>query len=180
MDRKMKVTGILAAFATLLTISAHCLAAGEAQTKDPGERQERTYFFQHRLIPEWTHRTRGAFFDDLNADRLERLIEAASKVVSPEFAAAITVRKYPEARGVLISFPAPAAPPECYYIYIHRVGDGATFSLFTYEKTLDLLERGHKGVVGSWSADKAHGNLGPRTYDDPDSFVRDVQNTVKR
>ena len=150
----------------------------QVQTEEP-TRKQKVYHFQHQIIPRWTHDSNGAFFNYLNNDRINRLIATASQIVSPEFSAAISVKKYPDARGLLISFPAPTETPECYYIYIHKNNDGNKFSLFTYEKTRDLFKHGDKGVIGSWS-DKSHSNFGTRTYEDSDSFVSDVQNIIMK
>ncbi|MBS1196972.1 MAG: hypothetical protein H6R18_757 [Proteobacteria bacterium] len=161
----------------LLAINGACLAQEPA--KEP-TMKDRIYFFQHRLIPQWTHQSGGAFFNDLNAGKSEKLIEAATKIVSPEFAAAISVKKYPDKNGILIRFAVPVEVPQCYFAYIYKDKNDNKFSLYTYEKTLDLLKEGNKGVVGLWSAEGGHSNLGARTYEDPESFVGEVQKAIQR
>jgi|GEM_PF-1878340 len=176
---KTKIIRFLVFCTALLTINASCLADEQTQTKEPTKSQK-VYYLQHKLIPKWVHQSGGAFFNDLNSGKYEKLIEAASQIVSSEFSAAISIKKYPDENGVLISFAAPAEPPECYYIYIYRENNDNKFSLFTYEKTYDQFKKGHKGVVGQWTAEMAHKNLGPRTYEDLDSFVGDVKKAMQR
>jgi hypothetical protein len=113
------------------------------------------------------------FFDDLMRGNTGRLTEAATKNVGEEFSRKIQIRKYPEAKGVLLVFQPPNEPPECFFIYIIKTKDG--FKFYTYEKSADIFGEGDKGVVGEWSADGTHSNLGSRKYDDFDSFVTEVQ-----
>ena len=131
------------------------------------------YYFQHRLLPQWTHESKGAFFDDLMHDHPDKLMKAASEIVGEEFSRKLLVRKYNDFNGVLLTFQTPNEPPECFFIYIVKAKDG--FKLYTYEKTTDLFGSGDKGVVGAWSADGKHSNLGPRKYDEADSFVTELQ-----
>ena len=161
----------------LLAINGACL--GEEPAKEP-TMKDRIYFFQHSLIPQWTHQSDGAFFNDLNSGKSGKLLDAATKIVSPEFAAAISTKNYPDANGVLLKFAAPVEPPQCYYIYIQKDKNGTKFSLYAYEKTHDLLKEGNKGVVGQWSAEGGHGNFGARTYEDAESFVTEVQKMIRR
>jgi hypothetical protein len=134
---------------------------------------DRIYFFEHRLLPRWTHGTNGAFFDELMTDRTEKLIAAATETVGEEFARGITIRKFPERKAVFLSFPKPKAPPGCFFVYIAWAENG--FQYYTYEKTFDIAQVGNKGVVGVWSADGKHGNEGPRKYEDADSFLTEMQ-----
>jgi hypothetical protein len=100
----------------LLAIGGTCLA--QAEPPRQLKPNQKIYLLQHRLIPEWTHRSNGAFFDDLSSGRHQRLLDLAAEVVSPEFAGGISIQTYPEADGLLITFPAPVEPPQCYFIYI--------------------------------------------------------------
>ena len=158
----------------LVACNGTWLASAGAQSKEPTTHQK-IYFLQHKLIPMWTYQTNGAFFRDLSGGDSRKLLEVAAKLVSPEFSAGISVKPYPELNAVLISFPAPGQPPECYFIYIHGDPASNSFALFTYEMTRDLFNQGHKGVVGSWSTEGSHGNLGFRAYEDSESFVREMQ-----
>ena len=177
MKPKNRFASFLVCCMALLTINGACLAQEPA--KEP-TMKDRIYFFQHRLIPQWTHQSEGAFFNDLNSGKSEKLIEAATKIVSPEFAAAISIKKYPDENGVLIKFAAPVEVPQCYFIFIYKDKNSSKFSLYAYEKTHDLLKEGNKGVVGQWSAEGGHSNLGARTYEDPESFVSEVQKAIRR
>ncbi len=133
---------------------------------------DKVYYFQHRLLPKWTFNSKGAFFNDLMHDRHEKLKKAAIKIVGEDFRKKITIRKYIDVDGVLLTFPTPKEAAECYFIYIAR--DENEFSFYTYEKTADLLGSGHKGAVCGWSPDMTHINYGFRKYDDAASFVADI------
>ena len=160
----------------LLAIGGTCLADQEEKPRELSAR-DRTYLFQHRLIPEWTHRTGGAFFEDLSNGRNQQLLEAAAEIVSPEFSRGISIKPYPEAGGLLIAFPPPRGLAECYFIYVRRNPGKDSFSLFTYEKTIGP---GSGGVVAAWTADGTHANFGVRDYEDAESFVADMQRSALR
>jgi hypothetical protein len=142
-------------------------------SSDNASIHQKIYQFQHRLLPKWIHESKGAFFDDLMQGKTGRFIEAATKIVGEEFAKEIRIRKYHEAKGVLLVFQPPNEPPECSFIYIVKADDG--FRFFTYEKSADIFREGDKGVVGEWTADGTHLNIGSRKYDDADSFVSELQ-----
>lgn len=150
-------------------------ASEAARAAVPQER--RIYYLQHRLIPNWVFKTSGAFYADLRSGSLDRLRAAASEIVSPEYAAGIKVTPYPDLNGVLIEYPTPQAVPHCYYTFIHAVPKGEPgYAVYTYEKTVNFPgAEPMVGVVGRWSADGAHGNLGPRKYQDVASFVADLK-----
>jgi len=177
MELKNRFARFFVFFAALLTVNGACL--GEEPAKEP-TMKDRIYFFQHRLIPQWTHQSDGVFFNDLNSGKSEKVIEAATKIVSPAFAAAISIKRYPDENGVLIKFAAPLEVPQCYFIFIYKDKSSNKFSLYAYEKTHDLLKEGHKGVVGQWSAEGGYSNLGARAYEDPESFVSEVQKAIRR
>jgi hypothetical protein len=160
-------------FVPALLQIAVCLCLAEDITSEKYTMQEKINYFQHRLLPKWTHGSTGNFFDDLVNARLGKLEAAASEIVGEEYARKMSVRNYSEAKGVLITFSPPTQPSECFFVYIVNKGD--RFRFFTYEKTLDPSGSGDKGVIGEWKSDGAHGNLGPRKYDDPDTFVRELQ-----
>ena len=149
-----------------------CIAEDTVSSEKPSIHQQ-IYYFQHRLLPKWTHESKGMFFNDLMHDHTEKLVAAASEIVGKEFSRKISIQKYAEAKGVLLTFPQPKEPTECFFIYIVKTGDG--FRFYTYEKTEDLFGSGDKGVVGEWSADRTHSNFGSRKYDDADSFVAELQ-----
>ncbi|MFG6485482.1 hypothetical protein ACG04R_02290 [Roseateles sp. BYS78W] len=151
-------------------------AASEAAKPGPTLHQ-RVYQLQHRLIPNWVHKSSGAFYTALAVGDLARLREVASELVSPEYAAGIKVTPYPALEGVLIEYPTPQTSPLCYFEFVHVNGKSSTgYEIYTYEKTLKLpgLDYGY-GVVGRWTPEGAHANMGGRNYQDAESFVRDLK-----
>src|SRR5688572_12101569 len=93
----LMVLGVLVAF----TLSAR--VAAEEQEKELSVKQ-RIYHFEHRLLPKWTHGSKGAFFDDLAKGTPGRLVEAATDIVGKEFADQITVRSVSGTSQILIQF----------------------------------------------------------------------------
>ena len=139
----------------------HCHAEEKAASEAPSIHQK-IYYFEHRLLPHWTYDSQGAFFDDLMNDRIDHFIATATKVVGEEFSKKITIRKYPKSNGLLMTFGTPGKLT--FGVTVKKVEGG--FKFFTYEKTVDFFGKGDKGVVGTWSKDNEHGNLGARKYED--------------
>ena len=135
-------------------------------------RHQKIYYLQHRLFPEWTHKSNGAFFADLMQGNSQRLLEAAEQIVDKKFSDRIVIQTFADHKGVLIKFPPPNESPECYFIFIKQREKGYLF--YTYEKSLNLFGTGEKGVVGSWTANMKHLNMGERMYDDAESFINEV------
>ncbi|MGQ8364806.1 hypothetical protein [Glaciecola sp. 1036] len=134
---------------------------------------ERVYFFQHRILPEWTFTTEGLFFEDLIRGEFSKLKQAATDIVSKDFAENLDVLQIPTKDAVLITFPEPRGLTNCFFVIIQRTNN--SFSYYTYEKTMSFGDDDHfKGVVGTWSSEGSHGNLGPRTYTSPANFIEDV------
>lgn len=145
----------------------------EKNSQEEPSLSQRIYFFQHRLIPKWTLETEGRFFDDLVAGNLDKLRDSAREIVSIEYGDKVTSEAIDGHDAVLISFPTPLEAPHCFYVVILK--EGLSYSYYTYEKTLSLMENDPViGVVGSWSKDGTHVNLGPRTYRDSATFIKDV------
>ena len=138
------------------------------------------YEFEHQVLPYWTHNTDGTFLSDLMAGKDERLREVAEDMVSAEFARGIVIQPYSDKQVVLIKFPAPKNPIECYFAYVAKARLGNEFVYFTYEKTFSLGESNVKGIVGSWDKESRHMNHGERTYEDSESFVADVPEIASR
>lgn len=134
--------------------------------------QQRRYYFEHRLLPKWTHTTNGAFFTDLRGGSARRLVDAATEIVSPAYAAALTIKPLADENRVLISLAAPTDIAACFHVMIIR--DGQTYRYLTLELTEDLLDNGTKSILGGWTADGGHLNFGARKYTDPESFVREA------
>jgi hypothetical protein len=133
---------------------------------------KKIYFFQHRLMPKWTHKSDGQFLSDLLNGDLSRLRLAAEQIVSVEYANNITVKYTGQSNSILLIFPKPTDFNRCYYVFLSKVD--SIFHFITYEKTRDTRNQGFVGVVGSWKADTNHYNYGPRKYSDPDSFLDDA------
>jgi hypothetical protein len=149
-------------------------AASTTGASDPGKApiERRIYFYQHKLLPNWTFTTDGAFFRDLKNGELARLRSAASEIVSAEYSAKISATNIPQSNAVLITFEEPTTPPACFFALIRETG--SKYYYLTYEKTLDISNAGYIGVVGGWSADGSHCNYGSRTYSDRESFISDA------
>ena len=186
------LSSLLSSLLLSLALIGPCLAANSADSADtaappaaaasalpqPVPLTRRIYQFQHRLIPGWVHKSSGAFYADLRAGNLDRLREAASEAISPEYAAGIKVTPYPALDGVLIEYPAPEAPPLCYFAFIHADPKAETgYAIYTYEKTMNFpgMQTQAVGVVGGWSRDGTHSNIGSRPYQDAEAFVRDLK-----
>ncbi|WOH38564.1 hypothetical protein RI844_04935 [Thalassotalea fonticola] len=134
---------------------------------------KKVYFFQHKILPEWTFTTNGGFYADLIKGDLSRLNMAASEVVSNDYAKGITSEILKDGTSVLITFPTPQGLANCYFVLIQKSKDG--FSFDTYEKAMSFGEDDPViGVVGSWSPEGSHGNLGGRTYIKASDFVSDI------
>lgn len=152
-------------------------SAASQATRPAPTLHQRTYQLQHRLIPNWVHKSSGAFYTALVVGDLGRLREVAGELVSPEYAAGIKVTPYPALEGVLIEYPEPLTPPLCYFAFVHVNAKSSTgYEIYTYEKTMKFpgLDNSY-GVVGTWSPDGTHGNLGGRSYQDAESFIRDLK-----
>jgi len=145
-------------------------ARADEPTKEEPSDGRKIYAFQHRLLPRWTHGSKGAFYRDLRAGKKERLIEAAEEFVGKEFAQGIVVRALPDAPQVLIEFPKPDRMPNCYFALVIEKESG--FRYVTLELTAPGDER-VKTFVGEWTAEGAHLNFGPRDYTDSDSFLKE-------
>lgn len=146
-------------------------AAKETNQEIPDAKK--VYVFQHRLLPDWTFGSDGSFFDDLLRGDVTKLRMAATKLVSEDFANAISTEVVGNQSAVLLTFPKPQYMADCYYILI--VKHKEEFAFFTYEKTM-IFEKNDPvvGVVGTWSSEGSHGNLGPRTYSAASDFIADV------
>lgn len=161
--------GVLVALALLAAPPR--LRAVEETEAEPTPHQ-RVYYFEHTLLPKWTHHSNGVFFAHLSQNSLAPLLEAATEIVGAEFAQQLVVRVLPDANRILLTFQAPRDPPLCFFALVEK--DGAAFRYLTLEKTEDFLGNGTKSVVGEWTADGRHLNQGPRLYDDEASFLAEL------
>jgi hypothetical protein len=134
---------------------------------------KKVYFFQHNILPEWTFTTDGGFYEDLLKGDLSRLKMAATEVISNDYANGISSEVLNGGGSVLIKFPQPKAMANCFYVLIQISKDG--FNFYTYEKTMSFGgDDPVIGVVGSWSPEGSHANLGGRTYVKASDFVADI------
>ncbi len=158
----------------LLTLSDARASGVAPADKEPSTAQKIQYL-QHRLIPGWAHQTDGAFFRDLSAGELTQLRAIATDLVSADYAKQIEVTAVPQQQGLLLTFPQPNVPPQCFFIFIQQ-RENNTYAVYTYEKAFSVtgLESGRVGVVGSWPADGGHANHGTRAYQDAESFLKDI------
>ena len=154
-------------FATAACNTDVAIAQGEPS------RHDRIYHLQHRMLPKWTHNSGGKFYKDLLNGNFDILLTTASKIIGKEFSEKITIQRLNDSNGVLLIFPEPVEPPECYFIFIAKVKEEYRF--VTYEKTYDFSGDGNKGVVGEWSSEGKHLNHGPHNYEDAEHFVNDLK-----
>ncbi len=142
-----------------------------AATEEPTPHQK-LYYFEHRLLPKWAHRTQGAFFEDLRAGRVDRLQEAARAIVGPEYAGALVVEAVPVPTGVLLTFAAPAERGDCYFAFVAKVGEG--YRYFTYEKAMSVTGEAIEACIGEWGEDGGHRNFGFRNDKAREEFLKAV------
>lgn len=134
---------------------------------------EKVYFFQHKILPEWTFTTDGKFYEDLLKGDLSHLKMAATEVISSDYAQGISSKIIKDSDSVLIKFPQPKAMSNCFFVLILK--NKGEFSFYTYERTMNFGgDDPVIGVVGSWSSEGSHGNLGGRTYSNASDFVSDI------
>ena len=163
-------------FLTLFWFAALPLFSATDGTK-PAEPtfHQKVYYFEHQLLPEWTHQTKGEFFSDLSKGKLDRITEAATDIVGKDFAQKLSVRTLPGSSRVLIKFEEPGEPPLCFFALVEKRGDA--FRYFTLERTEDIFEDGTRSVFGEWDGQGAHMNLGTRKYSDEEHFLADIPKT---
>ena len=133
---------------------------------------KRIYYLQHKVISKWVFESSGAFFADLQAGNTVRLLSVAERIVTPEYAQGVTVTPVDGKEAVLIRFPEPTSPANCFFALIEKTNDG--FSYYTYEKTLNLGEYNVAGVLGGWDQQGQHSNYGPRSYKTFAEFIKDA------
>ena len=105
---------------------------------------------------------------------MSQLRAAAEEIVTPEYAQGINASVVEDGNAVVLVFPDPKEPPDCFFVLIRKTGD--EMSYLTYEKTLSLYgAESFVGVVGAWMPGGIHGNQGGRTYSDVESFLEDVK-----
>ncbi len=147
-------------------------AADAAAEPAAPTRHSRVYYFQHRLLPQWTFGSDGAFFTDLRDGHWERLREAAADIVDADFADALTVTALRDGAAMLIAFDAPQEAPENHFCFIAPTGEPGEFVFYTLEKTVEMFADSPPVVFGEWTAEGSHRNHGGRSSADKDAFVK--------
>jgi len=148
-------------------------SATSSQNEEELSESERIYYFQHKLISKWVFESEGWFYADLLHGHLDDLVRAAEEIISTDYANGIAVIPLEKHPAILIVFPPPEAPPNCYYALIVRDGENE-FRYFTYERTMEDTKSRIYGVVGGWDREGDHHNFGGRRYKTPEEFVADV------
>ncbi|MBR9727551.1 hypothetical protein ACFOD0_04435 [Shewanella intestini] len=133
---------------------------------------KRIYFFQHKILPQWLFESNEQFFADLRLGENEQFFETAAKVVNAAFADNINITPLNDRSAFLITFPAPTASPNCYFVLIKK--QGGQFRYYTFEKRFELADGDFFAIVGGWDNKGAHANYGPRRYQTEQAFVADV------
>lgn len=146
-------------------------AENDVEESDEPPRDRKVYYFQHRLIPDWLYNTEGKFFEDLKDNYSQPLFNAAQDIIDVEFGSNLKIEYIPEKDAVLFIFEKPKAPANCFYAIAQRVNDGYLYT--TYENTFPFGDDVY-GVVGGWSKEGSHLNMGPRTYKSESEFVQDI------
>jgi hypothetical protein len=167
---------ILVLFIGGLTIPVHAESSAPSVTPESAKNQE-VYAFQHRVLPKWTHRSDGAFYEALQKGVPQQLVATATKMVGENFAKHIAVENTTQPEGVLITFEKPSEVPHCYFAFITKTADG--FRYITLEKAMDITEDGTKSVICEWTADGAHRNYGFGKFTDSKTFLENASKRLK-
>ena len=112
-----KLTLVLAFVMT--GVFAMAATEADASSKEPTPHQK-IYSFEHRLMPRWTHQTKGAFYEDIRKGLPSQLVSAARKIAGDEFARQIAVSNTDAPEGVLVTFQEPEDAPLCFFAFIMK------------------------------------------------------------
>jgi len=148
-----------------------------SEAKPPTSHQK-IYAFEHRVMPRWTHQTKGAFYEDMRKGLPVRLVDAAREIAGDEFANHIKVSNVATPEGVLVAFHEPEDAPLCFFVFIMKTEEG--FRYLTLEKSIDITGDGTTSALCEWSYDGRHMNFGPRTYTDSKKFLVDIAILAQR
>ncbi len=136
------------------------------------EQQQKIYYVEHRLIPQWLYGSDGAFFQALEKGDITYLKNAAAEIAGKSFAKDLKVKSIEPGKAVLLTFEKPANSPLCYYAIVAKTDEG--FAYYTLEKAIDFEDTGKISTMFcGWTADGSHLNFGPRGYKDEDNFVKE-------
>lgn len=169
----MKIANATLLFCAVCALTPGLPAQADSpETKSAPSTRDRIYYLQHKILPDWTFKSGGAFFRDLKNGAIERLQAAARDFVGEEFAQAVQLDAKTAEHAVLITFPPPEEMALCFAVAVVQRDGG--YAYYTLELTEDIMNTGAKTVLGSWSEDGAHRNYGTRTYVDPAEFLQEV------
>lgn len=159
-----------------------CVAAAMGFSRgDPAPQPEPTphqkaYYLEHRLLPQFTHKSEGRFYSDLEANKTAKL-DVILKDYLGAGASATKIEVVKESNLVIVELPEPKEPVECYYVAIAKVERG--YRYFTLEKTEDIMNTGVKACFCEWSSTGSHLNMGPTSDVSKGGFKAAVLNTIK-
>jgi hypothetical protein len=145
--------------------------------KEPTE-SDRVYYFEHKLLPGWVHKSEGAFYSDLEQGNTKQLTDAATEILGKDFADGIKIRKIDKPDGVLIAFPKPKEAPQCFFAAVLK--DGSEYHYVTLELGEDIASDGSKTFLCEWANNGDHLDFGPRKYDDEAHFLSELEDRVEK
>jgi hypothetical protein len=139
---------------------------------------QRIYYFEHKILPAWVHKSEGAFYSDLGHGETQQLTDTATRVIGKDFANGIKIRKIDKPDGFLIAFPKPKEAPECFFAAVLK--DGSEYHYVTLELGEDIVGDGAKTFLCEWASDGRHLDYGPRKFDDEAHFLSELEDRLKK
>jgi hypothetical protein len=139
---------------------------------------DRVYYFEHKLLPAWVHKSEGAFYSDLGKGETKHLFEAATEVIGKDFSGGIKIRKIERLNGFLIAFPKPEEAPECFFAAVLK--DGPQYHYVTLELSENFAGDGTKAFLCEWASNGDHLDYGPRKFADEAHFLAELEDRQKK
>ena len=139
---------------------------------------DRVYYFEHKILPAWVHKSEGAFYADLVQGDTKKLTEAATEIIGKDFADGIKIRKIDKSDGVLITFPKPKEAPECFFAAVLK--DGSAYHYVTLELGENLLNDGTQTFFCERASNGSHLDFGPRKFADEAHFLSELEDRQKK
>ncbi len=160
----------------LLALASLAARADDSKAPAPAAAEptahQKLYYFEHRLMPKWTHQSGGAFYNDLRAGQAEKLREVAEELGGADFAKQLTIESVAAPEGVLLGFAAPTDVTDCFFTFVAKVGE--RYRYLTFEKTEDILGDGLVACIGEWTAEGSHRNFGFSKAKSREAFLKAV------
>jgi hypothetical protein len=174
---------IIALSATLLLGSAPLSTPAAAMEQEPTVRSIRidrdtrqTLYTLHQIIiPGILFSIKGdMFFNDLFTGNTANFRNIAEGPLGKGYASGmkIAAEKIGGFEVVLISFPDPVFEPLNRHAALVKTGE--TFRYITLEESGSSIDENPKTNLCEWDAEHQHKSFGPRSYNDLDSFRRDL------